>query len=162
MTIKTEEYKCKHCGCSLLLTEEDLKDDSLYCPSCNTKFVGTTVTFLSPKKIMADQEKKVDILIKLMCSGKDTINFKDFGEPQFNVMRILQEKTTVLSTALYDILFVGNYIYLWKGDSVVFLASKKKMQEMINLYPNTKNTEERACCIAYADARCDACDIAET
>lgn len=45
------EYACKHCGYTLLLDETMLKDSKLYCPSCNTKFIGVIVDpLVAPKK----------------------------------------------------------------------------------------------------------------
>jgi DNA-directed RNA polymerase subunit RPC12/RpoP len=87
MTIKVEEYKCKYCGYSLLLTEDEAKDDHLYCPSCNTKFVGTIVTFLAPKKkegfkttkykspSVSDKEYKTDREYEEACIK----NYEEFG-----------------------------------------------------------------------------------
>ena len=84
---------------------------------------------------MGWKEKKVDVLIKLMRLGKDTIDFRDdavFGESQFNVMKILRKKVNVLPTATNDILYIDNYIYLWKGDYVELLTTKERMQKAMN------------------------------
>lgn len=38
-----KEYACKNCKFTMLFDKTALKDSKLYCPRCNTKFVGIAV-----------------------------------------------------------------------------------------------------------------------